>query len=44
MSSPGASSQYRMERERREREAHELSERTRLKRAAAKHCSRSPVE
>jgi hypothetical protein len=32
-----------MERERREREAHELSERTRLKRAAAKHC-RSPVE
>jgi hypothetical protein len=33
-----------MERERRERQAPQLSERTRLKRAAAKHCSRSPVE
>ena len=37
MSSPGANKQRQMERERREREAHELSERTRLKRAAAKH-------
>jgi hypothetical protein len=35
MSSPGAHKQYQMERERREREARELSERTRLKRAAA---------
>jgi len=37
MSSPGAHRRYQMERERREREALEQSERTRLKRAAAKH-------
>ena len=37
MSSPGAHKRYQMERERREREALEQSERTRLKRAAAKH-------
>ena len=37
MSSPGAHRRYQMEPERREREALEQSERTRLKRAAAKH-------
>ena len=36
MSSPTAHKQHQMEHERREREAHELSERTRLKRATAK--------
>ena len=37
MSSPGAHKRYQMERERLEREEHELSGRTRLKRAAARH-------
>jgi hypothetical protein len=37
MSSPGAHRQHQMEQERREREARELAERTRLKRAMAKH-------
>ena len=37
MSSPGAHKRHQMERERHEREALEQSERTRLKRAAAKH-------
>jgi hypothetical protein len=39
MSSPGASRRYRMEMERREREAHELAERTKLKRATARQGS-----
>ncbi len=42
MSSPGASKQYRMERERREREALAERDRTRLKRAAAKHTLLDP--
>ena len=37
MSSPGAHKHYQMERERREHEALQQSERTRLKRATARH-------